>query len=622
VKSRLVFMLALICIAAANLTAQVQGDVIGLHDLSPNSPGPMKGTLSGACLYCHAPHSGVGSITPLWNQKLSSATYTVYNSSTYVEKGNANPTLGQDSSLCLSCHDGTIAPGTSVAYKDLGVHGDWKTGDKLGTELQSSHPFSLVLPLTDAPDLVASLVSQGKTNNDAVKLVKGNIECTTCHNPHVQYLDKNNPNFLVVDSSAGRLCLACHDPNRSMPGKTNLLAGWDSSIHKTANNKTASDPPVGPYGSVDQNACSSCHAQHNATGPERLLRGANEKDCVACHSGGSNLDPVPLNVFAEFSKIGHPFTNGNSTHDEGEPALLNQNRHSVCTDCHNPHAAQKVATFTDAPGVRPSQTGVVGIDAADGRRVVSPAVNQYENCLRCHGKSEGKKSDPIYGYAPQWTASAADPLDVIPQFNSATSSHPVTHSRQSGFAQPSLRRQMLQLDGLTANQSRTLNQILCTDCHNSDDNREFAVQGMQIGPNGPHGSKWTHLFERRYEFSKAAAPGQTVTNLYLPVDLSINGPYALCGKCHDLNSVVRNESFSEHARHINDGFTCSACHTGHGIGGAGSNGNISGKRLVNFDLQLVAPNNGVISYDHGSNSCTLTCHNHPHQSGAGSSKRH
>ena len=43
----------------------------------------------------------------------------------------------------------------------------------------------------------------------------------------------------------------------------------------------------------------------------------------------------------------------------------------------------------------------------------------------------------------------------------------------------------------------------CLECHNADDNREFGG----TGPNGPHGSKWTHLLERRYEFSQAPAPG-------------------------------------------------------------------------------------------------------------------
>ena len=45
-------------------------------------------------------------------------------------------------------------------------------------------------------------------------------------------------------------------------------------------------------------------------------------------------------------------------------------------------------------------------------------------------------------------------------------------------------------------------QIFCTDCHNSDDNREFGG----TGPNGPHGSTLTHILERDYEFSQAPCP--------------------------------------------------------------------------------------------------------------------
>jgi len=152
-------------------------------------------------------------------------------------------------------------------------------------------------------------------------------------------------------------------------------------------------------------------------------------------------------------------------------------------------------------------------------------------------------------------------------------------------------------------------QILCSDCHNSDDNREFGG----VGPNGPHGSKWTHILERQYVASQTTAAGQLITNLNPNPDLSVNGPYALCGKCHSLSNVVTNASFSEHARHINDGFSCSVCHTAHGMGG--TSGTVSGERLVNFDVNVVAANGGVISYSRATNSCTLTCHGHAHASG-------
>ena len=63
--------------------------------------------------------------------------------------------------------------------------GSLNSVDSFGTTLTGSHPFSLVTPLKDAPNLVASLVSKGMTADPtgAVKLVNGSIECTSCHSP-------------------------------------------------------------------------------------------------------------------------------------------------------------------------------------------------------------------------------------------------------------------------------------------------------------------------------------------------------------------------------------------------------------------------------------------------------
>jgi len=604
----------IVLLAAMAVQAQINSDVIGIHNLGPGTQAPVSGGLSGACYYCHAPHSGVSTntlSTPLWNQTLTTQTYTPYTSSTYVETGNAQPPLGQDSNLCLSCHDGTVAPGLTKAYGKISMAGTMYGSDVFGTNLQGSHPFSLVLPLKDSPDLVSTLVSQGKTADPtgAVKLVNGNIECTSCHSAHVQATDTVVKDFLVRDSSSGQMCLACHDPNRAVSGQVNHIAGWSTGIHALAQNKTTNHPSVGGYSTIAQNACESCHSQHESVGQLRLLRGVNEQDCMACHNGGSNVSPAAPNVFSEYAtpKVGHPIPAGNNTHDAAEAVLLNQNRHSTCVDCHESHAAQQVPTFPLPPVIRLSQNLIAGISAADGVTVLQPAVNQFENCLRCHGNSTGKVVNPIYGYLPVRAASAGDPLNVIPQFaTSATSSHPVTHDSNSALPQPSLLNYMLFLDGVT--QGRVMGaRILCTDCHNADDNREFGG----AGPNGPHGSKWTHILERRYEFSQAATPGGLITNLFPSPDLSAAGPYALCGKCHNLSNILSNASFSEHARHINDGFSCSACHTSHGMGG--QNPNISGERMVNFDVNVVAQNGGTpISYSRATNSCALVCHNQAH----------
>jgi len=187
------------------------------------------------------------------------------------------------------------------------------------------------------------------------------------------------------------------------------------------------------------------------------------------------------------------------------------------------------------------------------------------------------------------------------------------HTRNSGFPQPSLLTNMMNLDGIT--QGRLMSQqIFCTDCHNSDDNREFGG----TGPNGPHGSNYSHILERNYQFSQTTTPGSTVTNTFPNPDTSAQGPYAMCAKCHNLSIVFSSASTPLspagsplHATHVQtDGFTCSVCHTAHGMGANSST--VSGERLVNFDVNVVAPNQGTIAYSHGTGTCTLVCHNVTH----------
>ena len=100
---------------------------------------------------------------------------------------------------------------------------------------------------------------------------------------------------------------------------------------------------------------------------------------------------------------------------------------------------------------------------------------------------------------------------------------------------------------------------------------------------------------------------------------SSQGPYAMCAKCHNLNivfSAAEHADFRQLARHCTfthvqtDGFTCSVCHTSHGMGANSST--VTGERLVNFDVNVVAPNNGTIAYNHGTGNCTLVCHNVTH----------
>jgi predicted CXXCH cytochrome family protein len=600
-----------ILLTAATVRAQATGDVMGVHNLGPGTKSHVSGARPDACAYCHAPHSGLN--MGLWNQKLTTTPYTMYTSNTAKNTG-VQPVLASDSNMCLSCHDGTVAVGSTVAYGQVRMIGTMNPLDIFSSKMQSSHPFSLAPPLKDNAHLQASLVGSGKTADPtgAVKLINGSVECTSCHNPHVQAKDLVSQNFLVRDSSSGQLCLACHDPSRTVSGQLNPLSEWAVSAHAVSASKISPAAQLGSYTTVATDACISCHTSHNSASTARLLRGQDEQACISCHNGSTNVAMEQYtNVFAEYAtpKVGHPFPTSSNPHDATEDMRLNNNRHATCVDCHSPHGSQPVQIFPAAPLIRASQKNAIGINPSDGTSVLTPAINQFENCLRCHGTSSGKQVQPIYGYFAVRAVAGGDPLDLIPQFAAgATSSHPVMHARGSSLSQPSLLPNMMNLDGIK--QGRAMGtQILCTDCHNSDDNREFGGSGA----NGPHGSRFTHILERRYEFSQAPLPGQTITNLFPNPDMSANGPYAMCAKCHDLaNQIMQNTSWNHHAAHISRGFSCSVCHTAHGMTAAGG-GAITGERLVNFDLNVVAQNGAApVSYSHTSNTCVLVCHGVAH----------
>lgn len=85
----------------------------------------------------------------------------------------------------------------------------------------------------------------------------------------------------------------------------------------------------------------------------------------------------------------------------------------------------------------------------------------------------------------------------------------------------------------------------------------------------------------------------------------------MCGKCHNLTSILANTSWTQHNRHVSkDGFSCSVCHTAHGMGAVVAS--ISGERLVNFDINVAQNQAAPISYNRATNTCTLRCHRAAH----------
>ena len=90
------------------------------HNLSVTGPGDVRSQEDRICVFCHTPHAANDKAPPpLWNRKLSGATYRPYESSSFdagkrvgwlESAGRGQP--GGASKLCLSCHDGTVALGS------------------------------------------------------------------------------------------------------------------------------------------------------------------------------------------------------------------------------------------------------------------------------------------------------------------------------------------------------------------------------------------------------------------------------------------------------------------------------------------------------------------------------
>ena len=270
------------------------------------------------CVFCHTPHgANTSAKTPLWNRSVATS-YTMYSSSSLDAKSIADGFSlqpGGSSLLCLSCHDGMIAlgnvnvlprntgttvgpiAGLSGTMATLGAGSGSNTGftRHLGTDLSNDHPISITfndtLALADKelayPGTESTLIgirSSGvrptlpleKTH--ATNTSAGQVQCATCHDPHItkdRFLRLNR--FQVVPPTGGafiatddQICLACH---------RKLGTTWSQSAHanNTSGNVAYKDNASVLRGfpngkKVWEVGCLNCHDTHTASGSRRLLR--------------------------------------------------------------------------------------------------------------------------------------------------------------------------------------------------------------------------------------------------------------------------------------------------------------------------------------------------------------
>lgn len=159
------------------------GGITGsVHDLKGKAA---FGNLQETCKVCHVPHKSTSSsyLAP------SGKVYAGGNITTY---GGIIGQPTNSSAICLSCHDGVLAP--SVGSNS--------------TDYSHSHPFSVTYPTVQGYNTsVGGKITGSYGILPLEGASKNRLECATCHNPHEK---GTSGNFMRIENTNSNLCLTCH----------------------------------------------------------------------------------------------------------------------------------------------------------------------------------------------------------------------------------------------------------------------------------------------------------------------------------------------------------------------------------------------------------------------------
>ncbi|MHC4975047.1 MAG: cytochrome c3 family protein [Planctomycetota bacterium] len=368
------------------------------------------------------------------------------------------------------------------------------------------------------------------------------------------------PHEIQLDANGEMQCTSCHDAHNNAFGNFLVMSNIGAQLCMSCHQ-------VGTTPIMDHQDCASCHQPHSAPSGPYLLRGSTiAETCLMCHDGS---DPDAQDIATDVAKF-----STHETHSVVDPAG-SAFEHVSCVDCHQPHTMQIGSGI--APSVHPNFGEVDGVSASGAE--IQSASFEYEVCFKCHADSTS--ISPIVGR----TIVESNTREEFA--TDAVSYHPVVGPGRNADVQSLLP------------QWSESSVMYCSDCHGSD-NSELTGG---LGSPGVHGSSESPLLVARYSMNDLTTESSQA--------------YALCYRCHDRNSILGDESFPEHRKHIvEEDTSCYVCHDAHGISSIqGSSRNNS--HLINFATGVVLPDpiSGRLEFiDQGllAGTCYMQCHGTVH----------
>jgi predicted CXXCH cytochrome family protein len=431
-------------------------------------------------------------------------------------------------------------------------------------------------PLPDrTPAGITKILDQGAHTGD----------CNQCHSMHGSGDIAYEHALLGPDDNS--LCDRCHNT----PWAGGSYAGpwlYVNSSHGTGSGSVWPGPaPPARMEAGAAGKCLNCHDPHGLADGSGLVPslglGREEALCLACHDGA----PASTNIGADLSKaFRHPVAlysgrhhGASESHQSDFAAAPENNRHSECADCHNPHVA--TADTHDAPPAPAPSRAILGVSRvlvqnfgpgvapaftfAAGSDTLSPPVAEYQLCFKCHSS---------------WTTQPTGQTDLALELNPANASyHPVEAPGRDATIE----------SGAFVTGWSATSMTRCGDCHGSD----FAGAAK-----GPHGSSYRYILKGPY----AASPqSRAMTSNEICFSCHAYDVYANPSAAPEVRAYSRFNSpgaTKGHAEHVGlKSVPCYACHVTHGA-------------VDQSHLIVTGRNPGITSFTEapGGGTCEATCH--------------